>query len=135
MGPAGLRTTLARAAAVAALSIPLAAAGCSSAEPAPQNEVEPSAGPTSAADEEFLEAVRDRTDLSDEELLRTAQDFCYQVQLAEVGSRRELRLYLKLFLARMEEAGVSFEAAVTLFAESVNHYCPELNRFKRRLQV
>lgn len=122
MGSAGV-AMIVRLAVAATL---LALLGCSSddstSQPAPD---EPSSSQTSLADEKFLKAVEGMTSLPDDELVTTAQDMCFELELALEENPKNLRLFLKLFAARMREELRPREMPAFLGAV-ISTYCPDV---------
>lgn len=77
--------------------------------------------------EVFLSQVRDiGGDLTDQQLITAAQDACYEMEL-HVKTRRDLRLFVKVFTAReVVPAG----ASMFFLGNAMKAYCPDLSRFR-----
>lgn len=91
--------------------------------------VDPAVEPTPQAtqDEAFLAQVRDLDHgLTDEELVTEAKDACYEME-TQVKTRRDLRLFLKVFAAREV---VPPEQALLFMVPAMQTYCPSMERFR-----
>jgi hypothetical protein len=79
-----------------------------------------------AAEEAFLARVDGIGGLTDKQLVTAAQDACYEMQL-HVKTRRDLRLFVKVFTAKKI---VPTEQAMLFLAAAIKTFCPDMVRFK-----
>lgn len=100
----------------------LAVLGCSAApEPATNDDGAPS------KDEEFLADIAGiGAGVPDQDLLTAAQDACFEMEL-HVKTRRDFRLFYKVFAAREV---VPPDEVPLLLAAAMKTYCPSMEKFR-----